>query len=206
MSVLDSARVGPPPSQNIVKFLHAKARDTRSLQSWQRAAKGIANPSARDSADLAKAAFAKWIRCRRERRAANSLREAVDLVRNNPHEEVGMLVLAKSTLAGAAMAGVCHFRRTWCNNVMVDFLAVHPREVRSEQSRFKGLGSCLLWYVAEFADELEAETLWLEATQNSAPAYQRIFGLEAVKDLVVLSRSQYTVFRDSMRQAQGVEP
>lgn len=116
-----------------------------------------------------------------------------------------MLVLAKSKISGTAVAGLCLFRRTWCNNIAVDLLAVHPREVVSERERFKGLGPCLLWYVAEFAAELEAESLWLEATQNSAPAYQRMFELENVKDLVVLNRNEYTAFRDSVRRGHGLE-
>lgn len=127
------------------------------------------------------------------------------MIRNNPHEEVQLLVLGKSKIPDAAMAGLCLFRRTWCNNVAVDLLAVHPREVASERQRFKGLGPCLLWYVAEFAEELEAESLWLEATQNSATFYERAFELKGVKDLVVLDRNQYTLFRDSVRRGHGLE-
>lgn len=116
-----------------------------------------------------------------------------------------MLVLAKSKVPGAAMAGLCLFRRTWCNNVAVNYLAAHPREIVSEQGRFKGLGSCLLWYVTEFAEALQAESLWLEATQNSAPAYEQIFELENVRDLVFLNSAQYTSFRNSMQQRQELE-
>ena len=60
-------------------------------------------------------------------------------------------------------------------------------------------------YVAEFAEAIRAESLWLEATQNSAEAYQQIFELENVRDLVVLNAAQYTSFRNSMRQRQGSE-
>jgi hypothetical protein len=123
----------------------------------------------------------------------------------NPHEEVQLLVLAKSKIPGAAMAGLCLFRRTWCNHVAVDLLAVHPRELVGERERFKGLGPCLLWYVAEFAAELEAAALWLEATQNSAPSYERMFELTDLKDLIVLDRNQYTSFRDSVRRGHGLE-
>ena len=205
IAMFDSAKVGPSDSVTVVRFIHAKRSDVRFLQNWKRAARSLANPNSRDSASLAALAFAKWSQCRRERRVGSSLREAMDLIRDNPHQEVAMLVLAKSQVRGAAMAGVCHFRRTWCNNVMVDYVAVHPRYVRAEERRFKALGPCLLWYVAEFAADLEANTLWLEATQNSAPAYQRVFGLRTVRDLVVLNRTQYSGFRDSMRRAQGLE-
>ena len=135
MALPTTARVGPSDSPSVVTFAHAKPRDFRSIRSWQRAAREISNPRARDAADFARAAFVKWNQCRRERRVASTLREAQDMMRNNPHEEVQMLVLAKSNIVGAAMAGFCLFRRIWCNNIAVDLLAGHPREIIDEHSR-----------------------------------------------------------------------
>lgn len=205
MGLPETARVGRSDSPLVVRFAHAKRRDIPCLRSWRRAAREIADPRARDAADYAKAAFGKWNLCRRERTVASSLREAEHMIQNNPREEVQILLLAKSAVPGAAMAGLCLFRRTWCNHVVVDLLAVHPRELVSKRERFKGLGSCLLWYVAEFADALKAKRLWLEATQNSAGAYAAIFELSEVEDLVILDQPKYTSFRDSMRRGHGLE-
>src|SRR5712692_9725527 len=104
MALPDTALVGRSDSQAAVGFVPAKPRDVRSIRSWRRVAQEISNPRARDSVDFARAAFAKWSQCRRERRAASTLREAIDLIRDNPREEVAMLVLAKSKIPGAAMA------------------------------------------------------------------------------------------------------
>lgn len=87
--------------------------------------------------------------------------------------------------------GLCHFRRTWCNNIVLDYLAKHPLtlgNVRDEQYKVKGIGPALLCFLSRIAIDHACDQIWGEATSSSSDFYRRFFELDQVKDLFVIPR------------------
>lgn len=188
----------PVAQDRVAKYAFARDGDGRGLQRWTRYIRpGDANPNKRDAAELTKLALRRWREGRAKRFVANTIEDVKDLIRDNPNVEVAALVLAKTPwFRRATTVGTCHFRRTWCNNVCVDFLTVHPLIVGNRASPIRGVGTGLLYYVTCVANEIDANNVWLEATQNSAPFYKKVFGRRSkVGDLLVLTKAEYNAFR-----------
>ena len=65
---------------------------------------------------------------------------------------------------------------------MVDFVAVHPRVIGALRERIKGVGTGIFHGLIQIADQLGIDTIWGEATLNSAPFYEKVLGIEKVED------------------------
>ena len=185
--------LGPSKS---VKFKFATTRDIKSLTSWRRVAQLSGNPMKLDAAEFAELAFRRWREGKGKKRAANSVEDIRDFVRDNLQAEVHILVLAKAPwLRIGTIVGVCHFRRTWANNIYVDYLSVHPFLIRNPSNPLPNLGSALLYFVSCVADEIQAGKIWGETTQNSVQFYEKIFGRGRQDDMLDLERDHYMAFK-----------
>ena len=173
-----------------------------ALWSWRRAARGSASPLTRDAVELAGLAYGKWSSYRKDLETAATLRELQEQTQNNPHAEVAVLLLARSPEPASRrlrmrIGGVCLFRRTWCNNLFIDYLAKHPH------APTKGIGVSLLWYVARIGSAIKADAIWAETTQNSVGYYMKVFGKLEMSDLLYLRRDEYEAF---WKQVEGLPP
>jgi len=73
--------------------------------------------------------------------------------------------------------GVCHFRRTWRNNLFVDFLTAQPEIASRSGLPVSGVGTLLLATVVEVAAEIQAPAIWGETTKGSAAFYKKTLDL-----------------------------
>jgi hypothetical protein len=186
----------PLDAEKTLKFAHAKRKDARAFRRSLKSFRGASNPKVLDAMELATLAFRRWREARSKKRVADCVEDVRDHIRNNPHAEITVLVLARAPwLKRNHVAGLCHFRRTWCNNIYIDFLTVHPSLVANRQRPIRGVGTALLYFVACVAAEIKAGALWGEATQNSAEFYRRIFAGADVSDLIYLREPDYNGFR-----------
>ena len=99
------------------------------------------------------------------------------------------------------MAGICALHRTWCNNLYLDFLAVHPRLYRRGQPQpddIKGIGTAALWYLALIAERIGAGAIWGEATEGSHGFYSAAFN-QPIQDLIFITKEGYTTFSAGMK-------
>ncbi len=173
-----------------------------ALLSWRHAARSSASPVTRDAVELAGLAYGKWSSYRKDLETAATLRELQEQIQNNPYAEVAVLLLARSPEPTSRrlrmrIGGVCLFRRTWCNNLFIDYLAKHPH------ASMKGIGVSLLWYVARIASTIKADAIWAETTQNSVGYYKKVFGKPEMTDLLYLRRDEYEAF---WKQVEGLPP
>jgi hypothetical protein len=169
----------------------------RTVQSWARYVRQETNPIKLDSAELAVLAVRRWREGLAKRRTAKNLQEIKDHIQDNPHAEVAVLILAQASWQqGSSLVGLCHFRRTWCNNLFIDFLAVHPSISGNRTSPLGGVGTGVLHYVTKVASEIDAGVIWGEATQNSVFFYRKVFERDSMNDLIYVEKSDYTAFRD----------
>jgi hypothetical protein len=125
---------------------------------------------------------------------SEDLREQID---RDPQCEVGGFILLKCEwFIPSRIIGLCHFRRTWCNNIVVDYLATHPlalREAKDPQFRVKGIGTGLLCFVSRMAIGNACGNIWGEATSGSHPFYEYLFALEKVGDLFVIPPDNFAL-------------
>ncbi len=179
-------------SGQTLQFAFAARRDDLAFRRWAKSAPRSSKPRVIDALELATLCFRRWREEKVKGRVANSFDEIQELIDDNPHAEVAVLVLAKAPwLGGGTLAGLCHFRRTWCNNIYIDFLTGHPRLV---DQKGLGIGTALLYFVTSVAADINAEVIWGEATTNSHKFYRRVFEVPDIKDLILLPKAQYTAF------------
>ena len=108
--------------------------------------------------------------------------------------------LRSPRLAGN-VAGICAFHRTWCNNIYLDFLAVHPRLSRRDTPRPgepRGVGGAMLWYLSLLAQRIDAGAIWGEATEGSHGFYSNVFK-KPIADLILVAKEEYTASSDQMK-------
>lgn len=188
------------PGKNL-KFVYATRRDTKGLQSWRDAVHGKNNPILLDAVELATLAFRRWREAKTKGRVASSIQEIKDFIQDNPHAEVAVLILAKAPwLRKRTLLGLCHFHRTWANNLYIDLLTSHPLIARNLHSPIRGVGTALLYFVSGVGAEIGAKAIWGEATQNSAHFYRKVLGRSDVDDRFYLSETEYLEFKSRIEK------
>jgi hypothetical protein len=122
--------------------------------------------------------------------------EIRDHVGRDPQTEVAGFVLLKCDwFSLSEVIGFCHFRRTWCNNIVLDYLGTHPLTLGTSvdpQDKIKGIGSALVCFLSRIAVANSCDLIWGEATHISCGFYQKLFELEVVKDLFLIPKDNFT--------------
>ena len=65
---------------------------------------------------------------------------------------------------------------------MLEFLSVHPAIVGRLEPRVQGVGTGLLYGLAELAGRLGLSLIWGEATAYSAPFYSHVLAEPGIED------------------------
>ncbi|MGH2508758.1 MAG: hypothetical protein ACRDHZ_15335, partial [Ktedonobacteraceae bacterium] len=68
-------------------------------------------------------------------------------------EVAGFVLIKCDWFPDSKVLGMCHFRRTWCNSIVLDYLAAYPF-AKKEPEKLRGVGSALLWFVSDIARRL----------------------------------------------------
>lgn len=152
-------------------------------------------PFIRESIDLADLALSKWKARKQKDNYVNTVAELKQYISDNSNVEVAFfLTLETDSLPGTIIC-VSHIRRTWCNNIYIDFLASHPKAL-SEESEIKGAGRAMLHCISTIANEINSPLIWGEATHLSWQYYKKVFGLRKIKDVLIIPRKNYLNFLD----------
>src|SRR5262249_30997928 len=133
-----------------------------------------------DALEFAKLARERWYYNRRKRRAVSGVQALKRKIAKERTAEVAILFVAKADWAEGKILGTALFRRTWCNHLVLDFLATHPFFLLDGPQRLRGIGPGLLFGLSIVAREIGAPLLWAETTDFSAPRYRKIFKLDEV--------------------------
>jgi hypothetical protein len=182
------------PHRAAIEF--ATAGDLGFVERWREALGATPTLLQRDAADFAQLA--------RERYRADStvgqpyISARGDIGKNvaeDPTGEVGGLALLKCDwFPGSHVIGLCHFRRSWCNNIVLDYLAIHPLTfIDDPKYKVKGIGTALLCFLSRIAVENVCGQIWGEATHTSCGFYRKLFELESVNDLFVIPPDSFKV-------------
>jgi hypothetical protein len=158
-------------------------KDVTIVSRWRAPAVVNKIPAVRDTLEFARLAAKRWRYYRRSIPTATSIAQINAAIRQNAHTEVSILLVARADWFPTSSAlGLAQCRRTYCHHLVLEFLSVHPRVVGGIGPRVRGVGSGLLYCLAEFAGKLRMRLIWGEATAYSAPFYAKALGVPRVQD------------------------
>lgn len=188
----------PLPAQ----IKHFDIGDGDFIKKWELSIpKGkIPLPTVRDSLELAKLALGRWNLRRQKDNYAYNLDELKDFIKDNPNVEVSLFLILeyKEDQNNSSILCVCHLRRTWSNNILIDFLATHPEIIISRykagSKKINGIGRAMMQAVSTIAKEINSKYIWGETTQNSYLYYNHLFDLNRTSDMLFISKKKYTDF------------
>ena len=188
-----------------VTVVFATATDFDFIEQWRSVLGPNPHPYHRDSVEFADFAKYKYTANRLKQPYAETLEEFQEHMTDNPHVEVGCMVYLKCDwYPGCQTIGLSHFRRTWTNRIVLDYLCAHPYVTKAERDSrhvVNGAGSALLYFIAQVAKHYKCDMIWGEATQSSCAIYERIFKLDGVRDLIMVPEEKYLAFCDKMETA-----
>jgi hypothetical protein len=178
----------------------AQPGDFAFAKNWKDAIGADQNPFRTDTVDYAELAVKRYEATFGMGIYANSLTDFTDHIASNPKVEVGgFAVLRCDWFPGSNVIGFTHFRRSWSNRIILDYLGTHPFIIRPKEDSYikvRGIGVALVYFVSQVLKKENCPTLWGEATSSSATFYNKIFKLGGVEDLIFAPRDNVLAFVD----------
>lgn len=191
------------------KVCFAKQEDFSFAEGWVKSIGDDQNPIRTDTVEYAQLAVKKYEAAFGTDIYAKTLQDFDDHILSNPKVEVGgFVVLRCDWYPGAKIIGFAHFRRTWSNKIVLDYLGTHPliaRPFNENEAKVGGVGVALLYFIGQLLKRQNCQTLWGEATSLSASYYQKVFGLEGVEDLIVAPRENVIRFLEECERDWSAE-
>ena len=196
-----------------VVWLHAAA-DWAFLADWQSLADKSKSTAARDSLEYATLAGKRWRYLSNQSLAATSLPGLRQLLSESPSAEIGLALGLRTVNPPRRVLGFAFVRRTWANNVMLEFLAASP----AAEGGFKGVGRTLMQTLSIIALSLRCGALWGECTELShgfytslksktAPAKAHTRQQHELPDRFVFTAAELVrIAKDSQVKIEGCEP
>jgi hypothetical protein len=185
--------------QKVVVSFATTIKDLSFVDRWRETLGAAPEFIQRDAVDLAVLA--------RERLIADScvgqtyIAKPEDMCEQIAHdpccEVAGLMVLRCDWFPHSDVIGISHFRRTWCNNIVLDYLATHPLILGpsfDNKYRIRGTGQALLCSLSRIAVANSCDYIWGEATQISCTYYKKQFDLKEVKDLFKIPQPHFTKY------------
>lgn len=196
-----SAKVGKQPKRRRVTCDFAHADDIEQLKTWgDQLPAGLpieTENKMRDAAEYAVLAADKWkfLKDLPATRVVHSAKELkASCVGASSQDEYAALLIARASWNNpTAMLGFCFFRRTWCNNIVIDFLATHP--LVAGHNQILGIGRGLVYVTTTLAKQIDAKFVWGESTRLSYVTYQKWFHQTAIDDLFRIPGTAWQQFR-----------
>jgi hypothetical protein len=176
----------------------AELPDLTFINEWRDKLGADTDTRRRDAVDLAQIAIDIYLaHTRIQQIYVNSVEEIANHpIKADEHVEIAGFVLLKCDwFPDSKVIGICHFRRSWCNSLILDYLAVHPFIANPPDGYphiVNGAGSALLWFVSDIARRYKCGRLWGEATHGSRGYYKHMFELDAVEDLILADKLHYS--------------
>jgi hypothetical protein len=182
--------------------------EAEAVAGWDAKFAGTEISHAKDAAEFAALANKRWRYYRQQGASVDSVTELRRAIDKNQFAEVSMMAVARAQwFADGGILGVCHFRRTWFNNLFIDFLTTQPEIAARSGQKISGVGTWLLSFVVGIANHIEAPAVWGEATKDSAEFYRKTFSLRRATDEFRFVRRHYAGFleRTQAKALQDLE-
>jgi hypothetical protein len=176
---------------------------------WQKTLGANKNPIRVDAVDFARISAHRFEAHSAIEHYAETVDDIGDHILSNPQVEVaGCALLTCDWFPESKVIGLIHFRRTWNNNVVLDYLTTHPYIAKPPQGFahiIKGGGVALLYFLSSIARRYDCGRIWGEATATSCGFYKKAFDLPLVDDLISIPRDNFLAFIDRFDKKKGKE-
>lgn len=189
--------LGTEPREIVCRL--AGTTEIAEITAWRRQTKHRDNDAV-DALEFAKHSTKRWSFYESSKRAMSSLARAKARIKREPKAELAFLAVLTADWAPKRVLGFTLFRRSWCNHIVVDFIASHPANNESAAREVKGVLRATLLAITEVASALRVTRIWGEATDTSAEKYAHIFKLKKVEDLFVIETTVWRKFRAAARR------
>ena len=187
--------------KKLAKVVYATNANFAFLDKWRADLGDSQNPRRRDSVDFAELASYRYKAHCKNQPYATSTEEVRDYITDDPNREVAGLVFLKCDwFPDCDVIALSHFRRTWSNRIVLDYLCAHPFVAKADEDyahKVRGAGLGLLYFIAQVAKAYDCDLIWGEATQNSCDFYKKNFRLDSVRDLIYVPREKYEAYCDT---------
>ena len=186
-------------TRQTAKIIFAGQHDFGFLAEWRKTLVDDKNPVRIDAVDFAQLAVYRF-QAHSEilQPYAETIEDIGDHITNNPNCEVGgCVLLICDWFPESKVIGLMHFRRTWSNNIILDYLAAHPYITRPPNGYaqiVRGVGTALLYFLSTVAKQYGCDSIWGEATPISCGYYKHIFKLDSVEDLINVPSANFIAF------------
>src|SRR5258708_37610547 len=142
----------------------AQPVDFAFARHWREGIGPDQNPYRADTVDYAELAVKRYEASFNMGIYANSLTDFTDHIASNPNIEVaGFVVLRCDWFPGAEIIGFGHFRRSWCNKIILDYLGTHPFIIRPNEDatiKVRGVGVALVYFISQVLKNENCPALW----------------------------------------------
>lgn len=158
-----------------VEFVFARNTDLAAITRW-RSPRVIEDMAAvRDTLEFARRATEHFRYYKQTLPVANSQAQLRRSMRLDKSAEISMFFVARAQwYEPSRILAFAQCRRTYCNNLVLEFLGTHPRLVGNFGPRVSGVGTGSLCALAEFAHSTGIRAIWGEATAISAGFYKAV--------------------------------
>jgi hypothetical protein len=162
-----------------------------TAREWRKLLSPHSSGQQQDSVEFLESTLSKWKLYARRNRVATSQRRLLNMI--NEDRKIDVLAILDVQADWSKFGhrlGICQFRRTWSNSLAIDYLAVHPA-LLAPQKEISGVGTALLYGIAQIAKRIGAERIWLETTDLSVDYYAHLFGGAVTLDLLIAPTKQF---------------
>jgi len=146
----------------------AEVEDWDFAEDWKKQDVGNHDPRIRDSIDYALTGAKRWRWLSEENFCARNANDAAKRIKKDGSTEFAFALALSVSFEGRKQTiGFCYARRLWLGTVCLEFLGTH--NIRG----FSGIGSLLLYAVAEASRRFKAVDIWGECTSDSQGFYRK---------------------------------
>ena len=195
-AVLAAPIIKTPRGQQVLEIAFGRPADADRLRGWRVAKNHPLSHAMQDALEFGRLAGKRWRYYLKRNEAALTLDALAAGIAREPQAEIGFLLVARATWQPAPkMIGIAWCRRTWCNHIVLDFLAAHPATFGKD---YAGIGTALLYSIARVAGRINAPLVWGEATALSAAFYRRVLTKEDILDHFFIPEPTLAKMRDRL--------
>src|SRR5580700_30307 len=109
------------------KIVYADESSFHFVDEWRAALGRDRHPVRTDALEFAMLACKRYAIHSSVENYAQRVDDIGDHIRNNPYVEVASLVVMRCDwFPDSEIIGVAHFRRSWANNLIIDYISSHP--------------------------------------------------------------------------------
>jgi hypothetical protein len=154
----------------------------------------------REAVEFTRLAAKRWRYYSRTDEVAESFVQLHGEIRRNKRCEVAFIMVATIRHGRHDLpVGLAYCRRTWCHNLALDFLALHPCAL-DQTWHVSGVGSGIVFGLVQLARALNIRRIWGEATVNSAPFYEKLLAVSPVQDLFIIETREMAAIKNRQKK------